>query len=43
MLISYIILKLFVEVWEELDENYKNYYRRKVPNIDEIYNLAKSL
>jgi hypothetical protein len=43
MLISYVILKLFVEVWEELDENYKNYYRRKVPNIDEIYNLAKSL
>ena len=42
-LLTYFVLRAFVEVWDEAPEPVKQYYRYKFKEIDEVYKIAKSI
>lgn len=42
-LLTYFILKAFVDVWEEAPEPVKRYYRFKFKEIDEVYRVVRSI
>ena len=41
--ITYFLLRGFVEIWEGAPEPVKQYYRYKFKEIDEVYKIAKSV
>ena len=42
-LLTYFILRAFVEVWDSAPEPVKQYYRYKFKEIDEVYRIARSI
>ncbi len=42
-LLTYFVLRAFVEVWNSTPEPVKQYYRYKFKEIDEVYKIAKSI
>ena len=42
-LLTYFVLRAFVDVWAEAPEPVKQYYRYKFKEIDEVYKIAKSI
>ena len=42
-LLTYFVLRAFVEVWNTAPEAVKQYYRYKFNEIDEVYKIAKSI
>ncbi len=42
-LLTYFVLRAFVEVWNSAPEAVKQYYRYKFKEIDEVYKIAKSI
>lgn len=42
-LLTYFVLRAFVEVWNTAPEPVKQYYRYKFNEIDEVYKIAKSI
>jgi len=42
-LLTYFVLRAFVEVWDETPEPVKQYYKYKFKEIDEVYKIAKSI
>ena len=42
-LMTYFVLRAFVEIWDDAPEPVKQYYRYKFKEIDEVYKIAKSM
>jgi len=42
-LLTYFVLRAFVEVWNTAPEPVKQYYRYKFKEIDDVYKIAKSI
>jgi hypothetical protein len=42
-IMTYFLLRGFVEIWEGTPEPVKQYYRYKFKEIDEVYKIAKSI
>lgn len=42
-IITYFLLRGFVEIWDSTPEPVKQYYRFKFKEIDEVYNIVKSI
>jgi len=42
-IITYFLLRGFVEIWEEAPEPVKQYYRYKFKEIDDVYRIARSI
>ena len=42
-IITYFLLRGFVEIWEEAPEPIRQYYRYKFKEIDEVYKIARSI
>lgn len=42
-LLTYFVLRAFVEVWDVAPEPVKQYYRYKFKEIDDVYKIAKSI
>ena len=42
-LLTYFVLRAFVDVCDEAPEPVKQYYRYKFKEIDEVYKIAKSI
>ena len=42
-LLTYFLLRCFAEIWDNAPEPIKQYYRFKFKEIDEVYEIVKSL